>query len=142
MLLCLGLWTDSSSNTVFLTYFADSNPNLFTIRVHFGGTFHLTPLREYRGGKVRIIDQIQEDYFNITDLDVIAVGAGYKLRSLVMYLYKVPGESLDNGLRPLQTDEHVVDFLYHSSYQRFMDIYMDDTPMRNITCCLQPYLQL
>ena len=106
---------------------------MFSIRVHFGGTFHLTPLREYVGGKVRVIDQIEEDYYNLNDMDVIALAAGYKFKSLVMYLWKVPGESLDNGLRPMQCDEHVVDFFYHASYERFMDVYINDTPMRCIT---------
>ena len=113
---------------------ADRNPDLFTIKVHYGGTFHLNDigLRVYEGGKLRIIDQICEDYFNMTDVNLIAVGAGYKFSDVVMYLWRVPLESLDNGLRPLQCDEDIVEFLYHASYYRFMEVYMDNTPLISI----------
>ena len=94
---------------VILTYIfgcvlADDHPELFSIKVHYGGTFHLTPLREYKGGKVRTIDQVSQDFFNLTDVDVITLRAGYKFKSLVLYLWRIPLTSLDTGLRPLQCD--------------------------------------
>ena len=79
-----------------------------------------------------MIDEVEEDYFNLTDIDVIALGAGYKYKSYVLYLWKLPFESLDNGLRPLQCDADVTEFLYHASYYRFMDVYFDATPLYSI----------
>lgn len=74
--------------------------------MHYGGTFHASPLRQYRGGQWRIIDCVPKDFFNLKDMDVIALGAGYKHKSFVLYFWQIPGESLDNGLRPLQCDDH------------------------------------
>ena len=98
--MCICLWL-----ILFLVFVvSETNPELFTLKIHYGGTFHLTPLREYKEGKLRIIDQVDMEYFNLSDMDVIALGVGYKYKSLVLYIWRIPGADLDNGLRPLQCD--------------------------------------
>ncbi|GAA0140575.1 hypothetical protein LIER_01891 [Lithospermum erythrorhizon] len=100
-----------------------------TLKVHYGGIFTLNHLRVYENGQLRTIDFVSMDTFNLLDIDVIVVAAGYKYKFPVMYLWLVLGETLDNGLRPFQCTEHILQLFEHASYWKTMDIYLDRTPL-------------
>ncbi|GAA0170885.1 hypothetical protein LIER_25051 [Lithospermum erythrorhizon] len=106
--------------------------DLFTLRIYYGGTFKLNPPREYENGQLKVIDFVSMDYFSLVDIDIIALATGYKYRSPVMYLWPNPGDILDNGLRPLQCDEHVRALLKVASWWKIMDVYLDGTPLWSI----------
>ncbi|GAA0140719.1 hypothetical protein LIER_02017 [Lithospermum erythrorhizon] len=76
--------------------------------------------------------RIHYDYFSLVDINVIALAAKYKYRSPVMYLWANPRHILDNGLIPLQCDEHVRAFLEVASWWKTMDLYLDGTPLWSI----------
>ncbi|GAA0163429.1 hypothetical protein LIER_43642 [Lithospermum erythrorhizon] len=72
------------------------------------------------------------DYFTLVDIYVIALAAGYKYRSPIMYWWENLGDILDNGLRSLQCDEDVKAFLEVASWWKTMDLYLDGTPLWSI----------
>ncbi|GAA0153297.1 hypothetical protein LIER_43219 [Lithospermum erythrorhizon] len=78
---------------------------------------------------MRCIDLVELDFFNMSDMNYIVVSCGYKLSTYVLYLYRIPGVDLDNGLRPLQCDAHVVEFLQHGKYWKFVDVFYDASPL-------------
>ncbi|GAA0148016.1 hypothetical protein LIER_07568 [Lithospermum erythrorhizon] len=80
----------------------DQYDEYFTIRVHFLGTFEVSPLRVYKGGMIRCINFVELGFFNMSDMDYTVVSCGYKLSTYVLYLYRISRVDLDNGLRPLQ----------------------------------------
>ncbi|GAA0178159.1 hypothetical protein LIER_44024 [Lithospermum erythrorhizon] len=78
---------------------------------------------------MRCIDLVEFDFFNMSDMNYIVVRCGYKLSTYVLYLYRIPGVDLDNRLRPLQCDAHIVEFLQHAKYWKFVDVFFDISPL-------------
>ncbi|PWA80291.1 PDDEXK-like protein [Artemisia annua] len=80
---------------------------MFTLEIHHNGQFTSTPGRIYLFGDIDWFDGIHCDVFSLGLLGEMLEDLGYTDRTLVYTHFRLPGESLDDGLLPLKSDEDV-----------------------------------
>ncbi|PWA76603.1 hypothetical protein CTI12_AA234720 [Artemisia annua] len=80
---------------------------MFTLEIHHNGQFTSTPGRIYLFGDTDWFDGIHCDVFSTGLLGEMLEDLGYTDRTLVYTHLRLPGESLDDGLLPLKSDEDV-----------------------------------
>ncbi|PWA76003.1 rcd1/Caf40 [Artemisia annua] len=89
----------------------DYSETLFTIKIHHAGYFTIPPNRRYRFGDIDYVDLIDCHLFSIQQfvsmLDELGLGVDTKLYTH----FRILGESLDDGLVPLMSEEDMVTLL-------------------------------
>ncbi|KAK1418217.1 hypothetical protein QVD17_27360 [Tagetes erecta] len=81
-------------------------PNLFSIKLHHGGSFHGFPGRSYVRGKIDYVDLIDIDKFSVHDMNDLMLKLGHRevLHVPIFYSFLVPEKDLDIGLSSLDID--------------------------------------
>ncbi|KAK1406084.1 hypothetical protein QVD17_41369 [Tagetes erecta] len=102
-------------------------PNMFSIKLHHGGSFTRVPGSTYNGGKVNFIDLIDIDQFSVHELDGTMGELDYPLdEDPIYYHFLVPGETqLDFGLRALGNDTYVLNLSKYVSENKLIDVYTE-----------------
>ncbi|GJU36203.1 hypothetical protein Tco_1184557 [Tanacetum coccineum] len=83
----------------------DNAPNMFSIRIHYGGNFQRYPGRMYVSGRVDIFDMVDIDLFTVVALNMIVLKLGYTGKSdpmsfkLIEVYIKHGVTALDSNLR-------------------------------------------
>ncbi|PWA91638.1 hypothetical protein CTI12_AA023690 [Artemisia annua] len=80
---------------------------MFTLQIHHNGEFTSTPVRRYLFGDTDWFDGVHCDVFSMGLLGEMLEDLGYTDRTLVFTHFKIPHESLDDGLLPLKSEEDV-----------------------------------
>ncbi|GJU56594.1 hypothetical protein Tco_1230308 [Tanacetum coccineum] len=83
-------------------------PNIFSIRIHHGGSFRRYPGRRYVDGHVDIFDMVDIDLFSVIALNRMVLQLGYTGEfEPLFYNYLRPLSTLDEGLFALACKEDV-----------------------------------
>ncbi|GKB41729.1 hypothetical protein Tco_0886671 [Tanacetum coccineum] len=83
-------------------------PNMFSIRIHHGGSFRRYPCRKYVDSHVYIFDMVDIDLFSVIALNMMVLQLGYTGEFEPMfYNYLRPLSTLDEGLYALACKEDV-----------------------------------
>ncbi|PWA92299.1 transposase, MuDR [Artemisia annua] len=80
---------------------------MFTLEIHHNDQFTSTPGRIYLFGDTHWFDGVHCDVFSMGLLGEMLEDLCYTDRTLVYTHFRLPGESLDDGLLPLKSDEDV-----------------------------------
>ncbi|PWA58579.1 hypothetical protein CTI12_AA361660 [Artemisia annua] len=80
---------------------------MFTLQIHHNGEFTSTPGRRYLFGDTDWFDGVHCDVFSMGLLGEMLEDLGYTDRTIVFTHFKIPDESLDDGLLPLNSEEDV-----------------------------------
>ncbi|PWA86758.1 hypothetical protein CTI12_AA085250 [Artemisia annua] len=80
---------------------------MFTLQIHHNGEFTSTPGRRYLFGDTDWFDEVHCVVFSMGLLGEMLEDLGYTDRTLVFTHFKIPDESLDDGLLPLKSEEDV-----------------------------------
>ncbi|PWA52915.1 transposase, MuDR [Artemisia annua] len=80
---------------------------MFTLQIHHYGEFTSTPRRRYLFGDTNWFDGVHCDVFSMDLLGEMLEDLGYTDRTLVFTHFRIPDESLDDGLLPLKSEEDV-----------------------------------
>ncbi|PWA82807.1 hypothetical protein CTI12_AA175090 [Artemisia annua] len=83
------------------------NETIFTFQIHHNGEFTSTPGRRYLFGDTDWFDGVHCDIFSMDLLGEMLEDLGYTDRTLLFTHFRIPDESLDDGLLPLKSDEDV-----------------------------------
>ncbi|KAK1411406.1 hypothetical protein QVD17_37955 [Tagetes erecta] len=102
-------------------------PNMFSIKLHHGGSLTPFPGSTYNGGKVSFIDLVDIEKFSVHELDGIMGELDYPLdEQPIYYHFLVPGETqLDFGLRALGNDKDVLNLSKYVSENKVIDVYTE-----------------
>ncbi|KAJ0600466.1 hypothetical protein HanIR_Chr03g0116891 [Helianthus annuus] len=104
--------------------------NYFCLKVHKGGWFSKFPDRIYNNGNIAYVDLLNKEKLCVIDVDSIAKELHYD-DGLILhyhYLYLIPGDDLDFGLRPLSNHHDLVGLLKYLSVNgvdKEIDIYVE-----------------
>ncbi|KAJ0794948.1 hypothetical protein HanPI659440_Chr04g0144771 [Helianthus annuus] len=101
-----------------------NHPELFTLKLHHGGDFTDEDDFEYGGGKVDYIDNVNSDMFSLIVMNDMLLAFGYSEEDVVVYHFRVPGEDLMLGLRPLGTDSDVLRMISYVEKNKVLDVYI------------------
>ena len=71
------------------------------MELHYGGELTNFPDSTYVGGKIAYIDYVDRNLSTMLNDMVLELGYSEEDISIFRYYFKVPGEDLDFGLRPL-----------------------------------------
>ncbi|PWA70834.1 hypothetical protein CTI12_AA285380 [Artemisia annua] len=80
---------------------------MFTLQIHHNGEFTSTPGRRYLFGDTDWFDGVHYDVFSMDLLGEMLENLGYTDRTLLFTHFRIPDESLDDGLLPLKSEEDV-----------------------------------
>ncbi|PWA66746.1 hypothetical protein CTI12_AA324910 [Artemisia annua] len=80
---------------------------MFTLQIYHNGKFTSTPGRRYLFGDTDWFDGVHCDVFSMGLLGEMLEDLDYTDRTLVFTHFKIPDESLDDGLLPLKSEEDV-----------------------------------
>ncbi|KAJ0744034.1 putative transposase, MuDR, plant, MULE transposase domain-containing protein [Helianthus annuus] len=97
-----------------------NHPDLFTLKVNHGGDFTDEDDFQYVGGKVDYVDNVSGDMFSIN----ILLAFGYSENDVVVYHFRVPGEDLVLGLRPLGSDSDVLRLISYVEKNKVLEVYI------------------
>ena len=96
-----------------------------TIQVYHGGRFVQNHELEYVGGKISHFDECDTDKLNIMEFHSMVRELGYRQWHAIWYM--VPGtEFLRIGLRRLETDGDVLNFIAESVTSNVLDVYVEE----------------
>ncbi|PWA41920.1 hypothetical protein CTI12_AA549650 [Artemisia annua] len=98
---------------------------MFTLEIHHNGQFTSTPGRIYLFGDTDWFDGIHCDVFSMGLLGEMLEDLGYTDRTLVYTHFRLPGESLDDGLLPLKSDEDVKTLLEYVPFFTQLELYIE-----------------
>ncbi|KAI3704867.1 hypothetical protein L1987_75096 [Smallanthus sonchifolius] len=98
-----------------------NNPDLFTVEFHHGGEFSTFPDITYERGKVDFVDKVNSELFSVIIMNEMILSLGYSKKDVMKYHFKIPGEDLDFGLRPLSNDSDVISLLKYSQNHKDED---------------------
>ncbi|GKB49372.1 hypothetical protein Tco_0900125 [Tanacetum coccineum] len=79
----------------------------------------------YVRGKVKYVDNIDVDLFNVDELHMFLQDLGYDPKQLMFYHYKLPNKSLDYGLRPLSCDADVVSLINLVANCKVVEVFVE-----------------
>lgn len=98
----------------------------FSIRLHYGGSFTVSPGRRYIDGYSKIVGELDCDEFSVHEIDAIVEDLGNDGHKIMFYHFLKPDGDLDSGLQPLGSDQ---DVLFLSKYieegHKLIDIYVE-----------------
>ncbi|GKC10434.1 hypothetical protein Tco_1007216 [Tanacetum coccineum] len=86
----------------------NSDSTLFSIKLHNGGVFTISPNRKYNNGNINFVDMIDSEEFSVHEIDSMLEDLGQDGHRLTFYHFLKLGCDLDNGLEPLACDKDVV----------------------------------
>jgi hypothetical protein len=113
-------------NLIFFNLFAANEPDLFSIKVHYGGRFTDRPDRTYEGGYSGFVDIVDVDEFSVHEMDAMVEELGNDGHSIMFYHFLIPSESLDNGLQPLASDGDVLNMCkYVRLGHKLLNVYIE-----------------
>nr|GEV98544.1 ribonuclease H-like domain-containing protein [Tanacetum cinerariifolium] len=93
---------------VLRSLMSQPNSTLFSIKLHYGGVFTISPNRKYNNGNITFVDLINSDQFSVNEIDSMLEDLGENGHRVMFYHFLKPGCDLDNGLEPLACDKDVV----------------------------------
>ncbi|PWA46422.1 hypothetical protein CTI12_AA509030 [Artemisia annua] len=103
-----------------------NEPDLFSIKVHYGGKFTDRPDRMYEGGYFGFVDIVDVDEFSVHEMDAMVEELGNDGHSIMFYHFLIPSESLDNGLQPLACDKDVLNMCkYVRLGHKLLNVYVE-----------------
>ncbi|GKE23175.1 hypothetical protein Tco_1434687 [Tanacetum coccineum] len=79
----------------------------------------------YVRGKLNYVGKIDMDLFNVDELHMFVKDLGYVPKQLMFYHYKLPGKSLDYGLRPLSCDADVVSLMKLVENYKEVEVFLE-----------------
>ncbi|PWA58539.1 polyamine oxidase 1 [Artemisia annua] len=101
-------------------------PDLFSIKVHYGGKFTDRPDRTYEGGYSGFVDIVDVDEFSVHEMDAMVEELVNDGHSIMFYHFLIPSESLDNGLQPLASDKDVLSMCkYVRLGHKLLNVYVE-----------------
>nr|GFB65514.1 polyamine oxidase 1 [Tanacetum cinerariifolium] len=74
---------------------------MFSIKLHYGGVFIVSPNRKYNNANITFVDLIDSDQFSVHEIDSMLEDLGQDGHRVMSYHFLKPGCDLDNGLEPL-----------------------------------------
>ncbi|PWA44570.1 hypothetical protein CTI12_AA514650 [Artemisia annua] len=98
---------------------------MFTLEIHHNGQFTSTSGRIYLFGDTDWFDGIHCDVFSMGLLGEMLKDLGYTDRTLVYTHFRLPGESLDDGLLPLKSDEDVKTLVEYVPFFTQLELYIE-----------------
>ncbi|PWA86677.1 hypothetical protein CTI12_AA130470 [Artemisia annua] len=98
---------------------------MFTLEIHHNGQFTSTPGRIYLFGDTDWFDGIHCDIFSMGLLGEMLEDLGYTDRTLVYTHFRLPRESLDDGLLPLKSDEDVKTLVEYVPFFTQLELYIE-----------------
>ncbi|PWA65324.1 hypothetical protein CTI12_AA325110 [Artemisia annua] len=98
---------------------------MFTLEIHHNGQFTSTPGRIYLFGDTDWFDGVHCDVFSMGLLGEMLEDLGYTDRTLVYTHFRLPGESLDDGLLPLKSDEDVKTLVEYVPFFTQLELYIE-----------------
>nr|GEY88190.1 transposase, mutator type [Tanacetum cinerariifolium] len=78
-----------------------TDSTLFSIKLHYGGVFTISPNMKYNSGNITFVDLIDSDQFSVHEIDFMLEDLGQDGHRVMFYHFLKPGCDLDNGLEPL-----------------------------------------
>ncbi|GAA0163714.1 hypothetical protein LIER_19511 [Lithospermum erythrorhizon] len=99
----------------------------WTVR-HIRKIFTEDCVRCLYGGTTLDIDYLEENSFDLKDIDEFALIYGYPVGSRLLYVYREPGMGLAFGLKPLLSADDVVKFRELTFREKCLEIYIDASP--------------
>ena len=111
---------------------AEHGSEYFTIRLHYGGKFNGSDYRFYTGGEVDHIDLCDGDRMSVLEINEMLKKLGYGEEEAVLYYYLEPTSVLPDGLRQLQTDQHVNQFCSWVQEYKVMEVYCDHKTIEEV----------
>ena len=103
----------------------DLNEKVFSLQIHHNGEFTSKPGRRYLFGDTDWFDGIHSDVFSMELLGEMLEDLGYSDSTLMFTHFRIPGESLDDGLLPLKSDEDVNTLLEYVPIFTQLDLYIE-----------------
>ncbi|PWA82861.1 hypothetical protein CTI12_AA172120 [Artemisia annua] len=98
---------------------------MFTLEIHHNGQFTSIPGRSYLFGDTDWFDGVHCDVFSMVLLGEMLEDFGYTDRTLVYTHFRLPGESLDDGLLPLKSDEDVKTLVEYVPFFTQLELYIE-----------------
>ncbi|PWA36674.1 hypothetical protein CTI12_AA597560 [Artemisia annua] len=98
---------------------------MFTLQIHHNGEFTSPPGRRYLFGDIDWFDRVYYDIFSMDLLGEMLEDLGYTDRTLVFTHFRIPGESLDDGLLPLMSDKDARRLVKYVPRFRELELYIE-----------------
>ncbi|KAJ0472728.1 hypothetical protein HanOQP8_Chr15g0569131 [Helianthus annuus] len=103
----------------------DNHHDFFTLEFHHGGKFSDFSNLRYEGGNLTYIDKVNSDLFSVNIMNDMLISLGYSEEDIVTYHFKIPGEDLDLGLRPLGTDSDALKLIKYAETTKVIEVYVE-----------------
>ncbi|KAJ0693708.1 putative transposase, MuDR, plant [Helianthus annuus] len=105
----------------------EHRPDVFTMQVHHGGELTLFPDITYEGGIIEYVDKVNADYFSRVIINDMMMELGYMEEDLdlLKYYFRIPGEDMDFGLRPIGTDADIRRLIKHATKTKVIELYVE-----------------
>jgi hypothetical protein len=103
----------------------DLNEKVFSLQIHHNGEFTSKPGRRYLFGDKYWFDGIHSDVFSMELLGEMLEDLGYSDSTLMFTHFRIPGESLDDGLLPLKSDEDVKTLVEYVPIFTQLELYIE-----------------
>ncbi|GKA26227.1 ribonuclease H-like domain-containing protein [Tanacetum coccineum] len=113
----------------------DNAPNMFSIRIHHGGSFRRYPGRRYVDGHVNIFDIVDIDLFSVIALNRMVLQLGYTCEfEPLFYNYLRPVSTLDEGLYALACKEDVRCLATLVRSFKLLEVFASRSPVKDSVC--------
>nr|KAJ0225045.1 hypothetical protein LSAT_V11C100021880 [Lactuca sativa] len=116
----------------------DGYPNIFSIELHHGWSFIKFPNIRYINGQVRYVDVVEIDEFYVLELDLMMRQIGYDGTQIMYYLFRLPNEGFDFGLRALGNDDDVHNLSRYVIHNKMIKVYTEHGEMNLLTYFMSP----
>lgn len=80
--------------------------SLFTVKMRHGGRIEGDKYKSYVGAEVDYFDLCDGDRMSMHEINDMVKECGYN-KDVILYYYLDPRSDINNGLKELQTDEHI-----------------------------------
>ncbi|KAM0013307.1 hypothetical protein Hdeb2414_s0045g00746241 [Helianthus debilis subsp. tardiflorus] len=104
---------------------SNNHHDFFILEFHHGGKFSDFSDLRYEGGNLTYIDKVNSDLFSVNIMNDMLISLGYSEEDIVTYHFKIPGEDLDLGLRPLGTDSDAIKLIKYAETTKVIEVYVE-----------------
>ncbi|KAJ0566483.1 putative transposase, MuDR, plant [Helianthus annuus] len=100
---------------------------MFTLKVHHGGELTMFPDVTYEGGIIEYVDKVNADFFSRVIIDSMMLELGYSEDDLdiLKYYFRIPGEDMDFGLRPIGSDDDCRRLIRLATKCKVIELYVE-----------------
>ncbi|GKE23645.1 hypothetical protein Tco_1435157 [Tanacetum coccineum] len=103
----------------------DIYKDLFSMKVHHGGSFTPKGRREYVLGNISFVDLLGINSFSVYIVDDIVKELEYSSTGMSYYHFMIPTTNLDYGLVALGSDHDVKELLKYVSGNKLIELYIE-----------------